>query len=311
MIDKQRIIDIFTDYDIEYWTSGKNVTNNWVNIQCPFCDDHSNHLGINPETELYSCWKCGAKNHFIDLLMTLTGLSYGVCKEMVVDSVTSFKVRPLDRIKDIFQGESSKEAETVTEVHCVLPKRFELITEDMYSPLLENYEKRRDIARSTLIAHGCGICRSGDYMNRMIIPVMQGGKLVAYQAADMSGTSGLKYQSSSASMGNINDYLLGYDTIGKRMIVVEGSLDKFRTGEEAVAAFTSALSKEQIRLIKAKGLDELYICFDCELKAYYKSRKVAREFEAYIPTVGVVKLPYGQDPDEVGREKIYQLIDEL
>jgi len=311
MIPRQKITDIYANLGIEYWITGKNVTQGWVNIQCPFCDDHSNHLGINHITELYSCWKCGAKGHFIDLLTELTGLSYTICKEMVTDSTTSFKVRPLDKITDILQGEFTQPKVDV-EVHCVLPKRFEPITEDIYSPLLESYEKRRNIARSTLVAHSCGICRSGEYMNRMIIPVVHDSKLVAYQAADMSGFAELKYRSSPLSMGNINDYFLGYDEIevGGRMIVVEGSLDKFRVGEEAVAAFTSSLSKEQIKLIIARELNELYICFDCELKAYFKAKKEAEEFRAYIPTVEILRLPFGQDPNEAGREKIYECIAE-
>ena len=320
MIDKQKIVDIYIDYDIEYWLDGKNVTQGWVNIQCPFCDDHSNHCGVNPVTEIYTCWKCGAKGHFIDLLIKLTGLSYTICKEMVVDSVTSFKVRPLDRITNILQGEFEESEKVKKEVHCVLPERFELITKDIWSPLLESYEKRRNILRSTLIDAGCGICRSGEYMNRMVIPVVCVGRLVAYQAADMTGFADLKYRSSPLSMGNINDYLYNYDDVkSKRMIVTEGVLDCWRVGSEAVAAFTSSLSKEQKKLILDKELDELYFCFDPELRAYYKARKVAEEFGAYIPKVGVVRLPtkiqtsqyHNEDPNDVGREKIYQLIAEL
>jgi len=320
LIERQKIIDIYTNCDIEHWTEGKNVTTNWVNVTCPFCDDHSNHCGVNPATSIFSCWLCGAKGGFIDLLMKLTGQSFTVCKEMVEDSAVSFKVRPLDRITNIFQGEIAVESDEVEkEVHCVLPERFELITEDTWSPLLDTYQKRRNILRSTIIDSGCGICRSGRYMNRMVIPVVCGGKLVAYQAADMSGTSNLKYQSSPLSMGNINDYLYGYDAIDRRMIVVEGILDKWRVGIEAVAAFTSSISQKQIKLILAKGLDELYFCFDPELRAINKARKVAKEFEAYIPKVGVLRLPtkiqtstyHNEDPNDVGREKIYQLIEEL
>jgi len=313
MIDRQKVVDIYNNLGIPSWTIGKNVTQGWVNITCPFCSDSSNHCGMNPETALFHCWICGKKGHFVDLLMELTDLSYGACKEMVVDSATSFKERPLDRITNILQGESPEETEVgASFAVCKLPERFELITKDTYSPLLESYLKRRNILRDTLIAAGCGLCRSGEYMNRMVIPVMQGGKLVAYQAADMSGFAGLKYRSSPLSMGNINDYLYNYDEIvvGGRMIVTEGILDAWRVGKEAAAAFTSSLSKKQIKLIIAKELDELYICFDTELKAYYKSKKQAEEFRAYIPVVEVVKLPFGKDPDDLDREEIYRCIQE-
>jgi len=94
----------------------------------------------------------------------------------------------------------------------------------------------------------------------------------------------------------------------KRMIVVEGILDKWRTGKEAVAAFTSTLTDEQIKLIIEANLDELYFCFDPEVLAYYKAKAQAEKFRPFISTVEVVKLPFGKDPDELGREKVYECI---
>ena len=38
------LFEFLDDYDIEYWTEGKNVVKGWVNITCTFCDDDSNHL---------------------------------------------------------------------------------------------------------------------------------------------------------------------------------------------------------------------------------------------------------------------------
>ena len=309
MIDKQRIVDIYNNFNVPKWTSGKNVTAGWVNIECPFCDDGSNHCGVNPATELFNCWKCGRKGHFVDLLIELTGLSFGECKDIVSDSTVTFRERPLDKIRNTFLGEPT-EPNLVTNVKAELPKRFELITDDTDFPLLDSYLKRRNVSRTTLIEHECGICRTGEYMNRMIVPVFYNGKLVSFQGADLSGFANLKYRSAPLSMGAVNDFLYGYDKIGKRMIVVEGILDKWRTGDEAVAAFTSNLTKAQIKLILEKNLDELYICFDCELRSYFKAKEEAKVFEAYIPVVEVVKLSYDRDPDSMGREEIYRCIEE-
>jgi len=300
MLSRQKVIDIFDEFDIPSWTSGKNVSVGWVNIKCPFCADHSNHCGVDPSTELFSCWKCPAKGHFIDLLIVLTGLSFTQCNEIVSKSSVSFaEVQEEDVKSDI-----------VGTVPVTLPERFELITGDTNFPLLEDYLKRRRIPKDVLIEHKCGICRSGIYMNRLIIPVFYQEELVSYQAADLSGFAKLKYRSAPLSMGRINDYLYGYDKIDKVMIVEEGILDKWRTGVEAVAAFTSALTAKQKRLIKAKGLEELYFCLDGELTAYYKAVEEAKEFEAYIPIVEVVKLPFGKDPDDLDKDEIYKCIAE-
>jgi hypothetical protein len=303
MLSRQKVMDIFDEFDIPKWISGKNVTAGWVEIQCPFCADHSHHCGVDPRTELFSCWICHRKGHLIDLLIALTGLSFTQCNDAVSKLSVSFAEVQEEEVKVDIAGT----------VPVVLPERFELVTGSTNFSLLNDYLKRRNISKDVLISARCGVCRSGEYMNRLVIPVFYQEELVSFQAADLSGFARLGYRSAPLSMGRINDFLYNYDKIkvGGRMIVTEGVLDAWRVGTEAVCSFTSNLTKTQIKLIKEKELNELYFCFDTELASYYKSRELAKEFEAYIPVVEVVKLPYGKDPDEVGREKIYQLIEEI
>ena len=309
MISRQKIVDIYDNLDVPNWIEGKNVTKNWVNIQCPFCTDSSNHCGVNPNTLLFHCWVCGKVGHFTDLLMELTGLPFGACKNIISDSTVTFKAPVFEMIVNLLEPKVII-TESVTNVNTKLPRAFELVTYDTNFSLLDSYLERRNVSIDTIVKHRCGICKAGEYMNRLVIPIYYQGKLVSYQAADMSGFAQLRYRSAPLSMGRINDYLYNYDRIkvGGRMIVVEGILDAWRTGDEAVAAFTSNLTEDQKKLIKEKGLSELYFCFDCELTAYYKAKKEAKEFEAYVPTVEVVKLPFGKDPDELGCEKIYECI---
>ena len=47
------------DHSIEIPRTSKNTRRGWVNIQCPFCDDTSNHGGFNIKGGYYACWKCG------------------------------------------------------------------------------------------------------------------------------------------------------------------------------------------------------------------------------------------------------------
>ncbi len=309
MIPKQKIIDIYTNLSVPYWTEGKNVTAGWVNVTCPFCSDGSNHCGVNPATELFNCWVCPQKGHLVDLLMELTGQSFAACKSLVTDSAASFKKPVVEMIRDTFEGQSV-EPEPSSDVPAELPKRFELITPETCSPLLDMYLQRRNFTRALMMDHRCGICKSGPYMHRLIAPVYYQGRLVSFQAADMTGFGSLPYQAAPLSMGRINDYLYGYDEIDKIMIVVEGLTDKWRVGIESVAAFTSHLTPSQVELIKKKELDELYFCFDPELTAYYKSREEAEEFRAYVPKVEVLRLPFGKDPDKAGQEEIYRCMAE-
>lgn len=311
MIEKQRIIDIYNQFEIPWWDRGKNVTRGWINISCPFCSDHSNHCGVNPATEFFNCWRCGRTGHFIDLLMRLTNLPYKECESIISKpSVASVKgiVEDINKIftEDIF--ESSRVVKNKT----VLPERFELIAYNTEFSLLNRYLERRVVSIDTVIKHGCGICRSGPFMNRLIIPVTFQGEVVAFQAADLTGFARIKYKTST---NQINNYLYGYDEFeGKKAILVEGVLDAWRVGKNALATFGTHVTDRQKRLILEKKLDELYFIWDED--AYLNALwKVADYFKTRIRVVEVILLSGGHDPDSFGREngveKIYQLIEEM
>ena len=53
------ILKLYQDYNIPVWTEGNNVSPGWINTQCCWCDDPSNHLGFDPSDEHFNCWRCG------------------------------------------------------------------------------------------------------------------------------------------------------------------------------------------------------------------------------------------------------------
>jgi len=59
---------LFNDLDISYSESGKNVSEGWIGVQCPFCGDHSNHLGVNIDSKVISCFSCGTTGNVIKYL---------------------------------------------------------------------------------------------------------------------------------------------------------------------------------------------------------------------------------------------------
>ena len=65
------IIFYLEEIGISYSTSGKNISQNWIGINCPFCDDQSNHCGINIHSKVYSCFRCGSKGNVTKLIMAL------------------------------------------------------------------------------------------------------------------------------------------------------------------------------------------------------------------------------------------------
>ena len=304
MITKQKIIQILKQYNITYWTEGKNVSKDSVNLQCPFCNDTSNHLGIFEGSGVFSCWKCGKSGPLVYLLQKLTGLPDEECQR-IVGVETTFKEDATEQIKDMIHPEQSSTKVGRGEIG--LPKFFESVVISTDFPLLSLWMERRGITLDTLVEHQCGICRVGKYMNRLIIPVIYEDRVVSFQACDLTGRANLKYATAD---NEVNEYLYNYDNIDKRMIVTEGVLDCWRVGKDAVCTFGTHVTEQQYKLILDKKLDELIIFRDFD--AYWKSREEARWFMPFIKKVGIAKFPSNEDPDsfgkKYGREALLELI---
>ncbi len=309
-IGKSQIISILRELGVQYWTEGKNISEDSVNIKCVFClDDPSNHLGIFEGNGVFSCWRCRKSGPLVYLIRKITGWPEDKCEDLISKSISSFKSDSTDRIKEIINEDDKK----VDHKHstCGLPQYFEKITPGINFPLLYNYLDRRKIVINTLIKYGCGICRVGRYMNRLIIPIISEGRVVCFQAADFTGKAKLKYDSA----GNINDFLYNYDEIneGGRIIMVEGVLDVWRIGKDAVATFGTHCTDAQRKLILNKKPEELIFCWDED--AYFRILEYNSEagfFETFIQNVRIIKFPKDEDPDsygaKYGEEKLMGLI---
>jgi len=223
----------------------------------------------------------------------------------MIDEVSGAKDKDgADRIVDAsrsWQGKREKRKEENT--FSPLPKYFEKIYTDINYPLLRKYLRRRKLSIEHVIEQGCGVCRVGKYMNRMIIPIHQNQQQVSFAAVDMTGQAKISYLYPSMS---INNYLYGYDGIENLLIITEGILDKWRVGKEAVAMFGLYLTDVQKSLILKLDLDCLVFCLDGD--AYWHSRDEATFFTPYVNKVEVVKIPFTEDPDSLGTKEIWHRI---
>ena len=309
-ITKQKIIAILKEIGTPYSTAGKNITTGSVGIRCPFCsDDPSNHLGIMEGNGVFSCWRCRTKGPFVYLIQKLSGMSLEQCEAMV-HGAESFKKDSEEQIQDLIDGESSETQKKKNEFTGI-PQYFTPITPDIDFPLLFKYLKRRGISIDTVIKRNCGICRVGRYMNRMIVPVVFGGKVVSFQAADLTGMAELKYDTAP---GDINEFLYGYDDleVGGRIVVCEGILDAWRVGIDATSTFGTHCTDRQQQLILQKKPSELVFCYDGD---YYldeiKNRSIPYQFTPFVDTVMVVHFPNEHDPDSFGRDFGDEALNEL
>ena len=303
----KEIIEIFDHFDIEWWDKGKNVTDGWINIQCPFCDDASNHCGTDIDSLQFSCWKCRESGNFSWLIHVITGVSTDYVEELLDTGAVNFRTDVADQINDI--GKTKNQEETASrKIKIQFPKEAERITINTDSDLFLHFIERRRLTIKTCIEYGCYICEYGEYKMRMIIPVYFENKLVAWQAMDMTGMAELKYRTSPGAF--INDYLSSYDVIkpGGRMILTEGRMDEWRVGENTVCTFGTSLTTRQKRLIYDKKPKELIFAWDGE--AYQYAKEMGQEMAPYIGNIKVLELPWGIDPDDYGQEETLALIED-
>lgn len=303
---RSTITSILDNHGIEYWEEGNNVSPDTVNVQCPFCDDHSNHCGIFVENMVYHCWRCDGKGWFGYLLSTLTGRSLQVCNEEIEAAGYTFTKTPLEEIQSVFRGSVKPRKEE--NKFQGLPEYFEAITSNTNFPLLDWYLNLRKVEKATVIDHNCGICRVGPFMNRMIIPVFERGQVVSYQAADLTRKSPWKYKNAFAKM----DFLYNIDRIQKKglLIITEGVLDCWRVGPHCVCSFGTHLTDRQKSLIIEKEPEYLIGLWDND--AYWKMVEQMEYFDPFVENVVTRLLPEGQDPDSMGRDfgrdKLWELI---
>lgn len=283
---------LFQDHGIQFWTEGKNVRPGWVHVQCPMCDDHSNHGGFSPNGS-YSCWRCsgGYPNAVLARLLNLT----------IMD------IKPL--LKE-YSGENS-DLPGHSEIREVLnrPTRIQIPGEPI-SRFHRKYIESRGFDPD-FIVQKYGVRGTGpggswegvDFKLRLIIPIYDAlGTLVNFQGRDITGKQELRYKGPPVSMVPVHHKELLYgahrashlSTIG----VVEGVMDQWRMGDGFVCTFGTSLTTKQIYLLSK--WDKIIFLFDPEEEAQSRAEGVARTLASLGKHVELVVQEGhdGRDPAE-------------
>ena len=263
------IIRFYEDHHVVYSTEGKNCQDGWVNICCPFCEDQSNHLGVEiKKPTKVRCWRCG--NH--GLLEIL---------EYYSDKKASIIYREYETEEDALEASvvtKKKEGKSYREIENEFYKNTEC-----WTSFYVHYLHDREFNAFT-IHNDWGVkagIESGDYKYRLMIPILHNGQMVSFQGRDITGKQGEKYKTCAGTY--INNYLYGLDYIRKdRLIIDEGVTDVWRLGKgNAIATFGINFSTEQIKLIVEKNIKSAIIFFDSEKQAQEQAERLKNSLELF------------------------------
>lgn len=286
-----KLEELFDDYNIQYWNKGKNCTPGWVNIQCCFCQDRSNHLGVDKKSGKARCWKCGPQGNIYSVLQELMSVDFKEAKSIVRkyedDLLPNIEKEVVNRPSALKLPIEAKHE--FPELH----KEY-LIKRGFYPIALRDKYK--------LLA--CDMF--GDYKFRIIIPIYQKHRLINFAAMSVLPAS-LKIKNCPDEKVIVprSSLVYNYDNIqNRKAIVVEGFTDCWKMGDNCIATLGTQVTSAQIQLI-AQACDKAIVMFDSEKKdkqAPIQAEKLARALYDQGCKSEVVYLPYGDPGDLSLRE---------
>lgn len=288
MINWPALLD---DHKIPYWTDGKNVSPGWTNIQCPMCDDHSNHGGFSPEGR-YSCWRCGS-HPIKEVVFELIHIDWWRIRD---DYVTS-------EIRDLPNKRTEIRSGT---------KPFSL---PAHGPLRGHHldylssrgfdgEKLERDFQIRATSH------LGPYKFRILIPILWGGKIVSYQGRDWTGKSELRYKTCPIEEEIIHHkHVLYCPTMPQdSIVVVEGVTDVWRLGPGSAATFGTGFTREQILVLSS--FKRVFLLYDGEPAATDRAHQMIYQLSALGCDTELILLD-GGDPAEMSQGDADNLMADL
>ena len=297
--------EFFDEYNIEYWDSGKNVTSGWINIQCPFCDDDSNHLGIRPSDLTCNCWKCGRKT-MIGIIKELLGISYREAKDIFKRIETKFVVPIISKEENRKLGKSDN--------FVVLPDEATRIFPKLHKQYLKKrrYDYKKLMRKYKIQA----VYNFGKYAFRVIIPIFKNKELVSFTSRDVTGYAKIPYLHASKRECLIRpkDLIYGYDEIpkGGDAVLVEGVFDKWRLGDGAICSFGTMVSGKQLVELSSMKINNLYILFDSDKPGKIAAKQLAKIVAPIAKSVEIINvIKHKGDPDNLSKEKAELLMRSL
>jgi len=289
------IIAYLQDRGITHSLSGENVSSGWVGVNCPFCEDQLNHLGINLSSKLFSCWKCGAKGSVVKYIQRVENCSWAEAYNILrkyIDRFYSFTTPP-------------KEIRT-TEIHTYIKKFGSELPDAHRNYLIKRNFDPDYIAKkyNLLAAH-----MVGDFRYRIIAPIYMNFELVSFVGRDITGQGDPRYKNCPDSISTIpvKSCLYNIDSSRKNsVIVVEGITDVWRMGDDTVGLFGVQYTIHQIRLLSK--FQRVFVMLDSE--ALDVANKLASDLSSVVKEVEVLQLSEG-DPAELPPTEVAKLKYEL
>jgi len=280
------IIELLDEYGVKYYTGGKNVSVGWIGLRCPFCGDHSNHLGIRMADLKCRCWKCGPHS-LVNVLAEVASIGTKHARD-ISKSLTSDERAILDK-----QQVGSKPGKLIKyppEIIDRLPK-----------PHKQYLRSRGFFPNRLKRKYELKACENiGDFKFRIIIPIYQNRLLVSYTSRAIATDMQPKYKNANTHhvLISAKQCIYNIDSViqGKDCLICEGPIDVWRFGEGAVATIGIQFHQKQLSLLKQKQIRNLFIMLDSERYAQrIKAEQIGRFMAPWVKHFELLEAKWKKD----------------
>ena len=279
----------------------------WVNIQCPVCRSavtgsvpSKKYLGYNIAGGYFNCWRCG-RHQPEDIVMALEGCEYHEACRIVIGYQAGYEARPPAR-RPRARPDAPAALEWPPGTVRMMPWHRDYLGGRGYDP--EYLEWKYGLL---------GTLDCGPYANRVLAPIILGGRAVSYQGRDITGRSPAKYKTCRREDEVVFHKHLLYNLDncrGAALVVVEGVADVWRLGDHSAATFGTMVLPEQVRMILEGRYRRVATVFDAEPDAQRRARFLRDQLAAFGVEAVNARLKVG-DPGDLGHEEAREMMRRL
>jgi DNA primase len=317
----------------------KKSGRDWKGL-CPFHGEKTPSFYVVPDKKIFHCFGCGATGDAIKFVMQLDGKSFREAAEQLATEA-GVDLKPEDPEEARRSAHRAALAE-VNEKGCVFYER--VLWEHPRGAVARDHLKARGIADETAKAWRLGyapdlwdaLCKSlargkvdaklveeaglgvprkkqqglyDRFRGRLIIPIRESGRTVAFGGRLLEGQSEAKYLNSPDTPLYTKGGVLfaldkARDAIRREGVAlfVEGYFDAIglhQAGiQSAVATCGTALTEKHLEIVQRAGARELVFVFDGDAAGLRAAQRASEIAAAASVPARVLVPPGGEDPDE-------------
>ena len=256
----------------------------------PFVSHYKPKLQINMSSQKWHCWVSDQGGHSL----------YSLFKKINVDS------RYFSELKDIVFIPTTKD-EKESKVIVSLPREYQSLSSKSKSLFYKHaikFLKQRRINETDIKKHKMGFCDDGVYQNRIIIPSYDENGILNYFVGRSFMGNKMKYKNPNVSRDIIPfEWFIAWSY---PIVLCEGVFDAISIRTNAIPMLSKKPSKSLLTKIFQEQVKTIYIALDNDAKK--DAYNLSEFFKDFGIDSKVVNLPKNEDPNDLGFERMANLI---